>query len=230
MKKLSILILLIAFSSCKKEVADFTLLGHIKGLKKGTVYLQKFQDSVYITLDSLTINGNSNFELTTDLKEPEMLFLRLNKNDNDEGIIPFFANKGITEISSTLKNFIFEAKVKGSKQHELLEEYIAMMSKFNDKNLDLIKERFESKNENDTLFANQNYQDKLNNLVKRKYLYTINFAVNHPDSEVSPYLALTEIPNTSIKFLDTIYSSLNENIKKSQYGKQLNLVLKERKE
>lgn len=203
--------------------------GHIKGLKKGTVYLEKEQDSTYIIIDSLVINGNSEFELHSNLDEPQVLYLRLNKNDDDEGIITFFADKGVTEISSTLKNFNFNAKIKGSKQQELLEEYLVTMSKFNNKNLDLIKENFENKTENDTV-KHFDFEKEYNNLLKRKYLYTINFAVSHNTSEVAPYLAISEIADTNTKFLDTIYTTLTDDIKSSQYGKRLKALIDTRKQ
>jgi len=210
--------------SCSKETSNFTLKGHVKGLKKGTVYLEREQDSTYKIIDSIVINGNPQFELHCNLEEPEVLFLRLNKNDNNEGIITFFADKGITEINSTLKNFNFDAKIKGSKQQELLEEYLTMISKFNDKNLDLIKAHFEPKKENDTA-SGPDFESKYNSLLRRKYLYTINFAVTHNQSEVAPYLAITEIADTNIKFLDTIYNSLENNIKSTLYGKKLKALI-----
>ncbi|MFT4804625.1 MAG: hypothetical protein ACI9YE_001830, partial [Psychroserpens sp.] len=158
--------------------------------------------------------------------EPEMLFLKLDKNDNDEGTVVFFADIGITEINSTLKNFNYDATVKGSKQHETLEEYLLMMSKFSDKNLELIQESLEASKANDTTVS---FEDNYNKLIKRKYLYTINFAVNHPDSEVSPYLAISEVPNTSVKFLEEIYNALSDNVKASKYGVQLKDMIEERK-
>jgi Domain of unknown function (DUF4369) len=220
---LSVVIVLLAIS-CTKETANFTLKGNIKGLKKGTVYLEKEQDSTYKIIDSLVINGNPQFELHCNLEEPEVLYLRLNKNDNKESIITFFADKGITEINSTLKNFSFDAKINGSKQQELLEEYLAMMSKFNDQNLDMIKDHFDPKKEKDST-SNLDFEDKYNSLLKRKYLYTINFAVTHNQSEVAPYLAITEIANANIKFLDTIYNSLENNIKSTLYGKKLKSLI-----
>ncbi len=228
MKKLLFIVTIISLVACKNETHDFTLKGSIKGLKKGKVYLQKQQDSILITIDSVDISGQPSFELHSSLTEPEVLFLKLDKNDNDDGIIPFFADKGITEIQTTLKNFNFDAKVSGSKQQVLLDEYLVMMSKFNDKNLDLIKENFESKKENDTLSFD--FESEYNSLLKRKYLYTINFAVNNNDSEVSPYLALTEIPRTSVKYLETIYDALEESIKTSLYGKELKTVIEKRKQ
>lgn len=229
MKK-TLLIVAICFAfSCAKEEPNFTLKGNIKGLKKGTVYLERVLDSTYEVIDSLTINGNSEFELHGNLKEPEVLLLRLNKNANDEDLISFFADEGITEITSTLKNFNFNAKIKGSKQQELLNEYSEMMAKFNNQNLDLIKEHFEPKKENDTTVV-VDFETKQNNLLRRKYLYTINFAVNHNTSEVAPYLAISEIPDTNTKFLDTIYNTLKDSIKSTLYGKKLKELIDMRKQ
>nr|WP_321236045.1 DUF4369 domain-containing protein [uncultured Psychroserpens sp.] len=228
-KLLSLIVLILLNISCEKSMdSNFILKGHVKGLKKGSVYLQKQQDSIMITLDSLEINGNPNFELHTELEEPELLFLKLDKNDADEGTIVFFADKGITEINSTLKNFNFDATIKGAKQHETLEEYLAIMAKFNDENLDLIQNSLEeAQKAKDTTAIS--FEDEYNKLLKRKYLYTINFAVNHPDSEVAPYLAISEVPNTSISFLQQIYDALNDDIKSSKYGIDLKELIEERK-
>ena len=227
MKQIIIILTALLLCSCGTEPShDFTLKGYVKGLKKGTVYLQRQNDTLIETIDSLQVNGSSEFELYTELKEPEILFLKLDKNDNDEGTVVFFANKGLTEINTTLKNFNYDATIKGSKQQETLEEYLLMMSKFSDRNLELIQESLEASKSKDTTFS---FQDSYNKLIKRKYLYTINFAVNHPNSEVSPYLAISEIPNTSVKFLEEIYNALSDKVKTSKYGTQLSTMISERK-
>ena len=228
MKQFIVVLIGLVVFSCGKEIQhDFTLKGQVKGLKKGTVYLQRQQDTTIITIDSMIINGVSNFELHTALDEPEVLFLRLDKNDNDDGTVVFFADKGVTEINTTLKNFNLDAEIKGSKQQELLDEYLDIMSKFNDENLDLIEKTLEAKQASDT--SATSFEEDYNKLIKRKYLYTINFAVNHPDSEVSPYLAISEVPNTSVKFLQQIYDALEDDIKSSKYGIQLESYIAERK-
>ena len=209
-----ILFSVLMVSCAKEEQHNFKLKGYVKGLKKGTVYLQKQQDSLIITLDSLEIKGNSNFELHTDLEEPEILTLKLDKNDNEENWVSFFADTGVTEIQSTLKLFNFNAKIKGSKQQEVLEEYLSTLLKLNNRNLDMLQSNFESNNK--TSFGEQ--QEKS---LKQKYTYTIQFALNNPDSEVSPYLAVYEIPNTTVRYLDTIYTTLTPEIKASKYGKLL---------
>ena len=220
MKKISVLFVLILMFSCGKEQHDLTIKTNIKGLKKGTVYLKKVKDTALVTVDSVVVNGNSEFELHSDLESPEVFFLYLNKNSKENDRISFFADKGITEINTTLKNFVFDAKINGSAQQKTWEEYKLMMSRFNERNLDLIKENFEAQKNGDTSKI-KSTQKESDNILKRKYLYTVNFALNHKDSEVAPYLALTEIYNAQIKYLDTIKNSLTPKVKESKYGKEL---------
>ena len=225
---LCFIIMVIIASSCEKETeANFTLKGKIKGLKKGVVYLQKDGDSSIVDLDSLTIVGQTEFTLNTNLEEPVLLYLKLFKNDGEEHYIPFFADKGVTEINTSLKNFNFDAEIKGSKQQDLLNEYTAMMSKFNDQNLDLIEANFLAQKENDSIAV-----DSLNKrseiLLKRKYSYTIQFALNHKDNMIAPYLALYEIPAANPVYIDSVYNGLNESIKSSFYGKKLAEVIANR--
>lgn len=229
MKKLSLLVLLLLIISCGKDSdSNFTLKGNVKWLKKGTVYLQKVKDSVFETIDSLVVNGNPEFELHTNLESPEVLFLKLHMNDNEEHIITFFADKGVTEFNSTLKNFEIDAKIKGSKQQEKLEEYLLMMSRYNNKNLDIIKDNLDAQKDNDTVKLNKSVK-QYQGIIKSKYLYTINFAINNKDSEVAPYLALSEIYDANIKYLDTINNQLTPKVKASKYGKQLQDYINKRK-
>ena len=85
----------------------------------------------------------------------------------------------------------------------------------------MIKEQFEARKAGDTAKLNLLIKES-NNSLKRKYLFTVNFALNNKISEVAPYLALTEIYNARIDYLDTINNSLTPKVKASKYGKELN--------
>lgn len=229
MKRIAFIISLFIVSSCATDNSNFTLKGTIKDLKKGIVYLQKVDNNTLVSIDSLHIIGEAPFELRTHLKEPEVLFLTLDKNGDESGMIPFFAAEGITEISTTLKNFFLDAKIKGSEQQEKLEEYKVMMDKFKDKNLDLIKNNLEALQSNDSLKIDSSSKE-YNNLIIRKYLYTINFAINNKESEIAPYLAISEISDANLKYLDTINKVLPPEIKTSKYGQELQELIDARKE
>ncbi|MGB1308232.1 MAG: DUF4369 domain-containing protein, partial [Oceanihabitans sp.] len=200
MKKIvSVCILLLIFSCGKNK--DLTVKVNVKGLKKGTIFLKKMQDSSIITVDSFAINREEPILLYSELESPEVFFIQLNKNTSDDETITFFANKGITEINTSLKKFGIDVTINGSQQQKALENYLQVMSRFNDKNLDLIKDEFDAKRENDTAKINA-VQKAFNSLVKSKYLYTVNFAIANKDSELAPYLALTEIADAQTKWLD----------------------------
>lgn len=225
MKKSIFFILILLIIACGKKEKDLIVKATIVGLKKGTVYLKKMEDTVLITVDSLNIVGNSSFELQSDIETPELFFLDLDNKSNDKNRISFFADKGVTEINTTLKNVVFDAKIKGSKQQDVFQEYQTMISKMNNRNLDLIKEQFEAQKTSDTNKLNR-IKKETDNGLKRKYLYTVNFALNHTNSEVAPYLALAEIYNANLKYLDTINNSLTPKVKASKYGKALDKYIK----
>ena len=62
---------------------------------------------------------------------------------------------------------------------------------------------------------------QLNNLITRKYLYSLNFATNNSEYEISPYIAVSQIADTNVDLLIQLYDTLPENIKNSKYGKIL---------
>ena len=228
MKKIVILLIVFSVFSCskKEEQYDLTVKVNIEGLKKGTAYLKKANDTTLIIVDSLAINGNSKFELHADLDSPEMYYLFLDKNNNEERNIPFFASKGMIQINTTLKNFELDVKITGSDQQKILEDYNKIIVQFNDRNLELIKENFEAQRDQDTAKISAINMES-DNLLKRKYLYTVNFAMNNKDSEIAPYLALSEIYDANVKWLDTINNSLAPEIKISKYGKELQVYIDE---
>ena len=60
-------------------------------------------------------------------------------------------------------------------------------------------------------------------------MYAANFALTNADHEVAPYIALTDIYDINIKFLDTIQKSMTPAVANSKYGKKFNEYLAERK-
>jgi Domain of unknown function (DUF4369) len=209
--------ILLIYSCSKENTNTMYVRGNIKGLKKGTLYLQKQKDSLIVSVDSIHVIGTDEFLLTDEVTSPEMYFLTLG-NGNKK--IAFFGEKDSINIFSRLDKFEEKAKITGSKNQELLNEYLDMKKKFNSKNLDLIKEEFEAR-KSGIQDSVEIVAKKLKSLNRRKYLYTTNFAVSHANYEVAPYIALTELENANIKLLDTVNSSLSSEIKKSKYGKQL---------
>ena len=107
-----------------------------------------------------------------------------------------------------------------SKNQEKYEEYQKINSRFRDENLDMIEKKFNAlKNNNSKIL--DSLSAKQDNNTKRKYLFATNFAINNRDYEVAPYIALSEIYDINLKYLDTIQKSMSTKVAKSLYGKKL---------
>lgn len=226
---LSILVL----GSCsdkKEQTKNFMVTGNIKGLKNGTLYIQRIKDTSLVAIDTIKINGDSHFTSEFDLQSPEMLYLFLDRGvtNSVDNNITFFAEPGMMNIETSLDFFTADAKITGSKNQELYDEYKKVISRYVDQDLSLIQKKIEAyRDKKPDLIAK--YDEEQQGVLKRKYLYTTNFAVNHGDYEVAPYVALAEIYDINLKFLDTIQKSMTPKISKSLYGKKLNEYVAERK-
>ncbi|NKI27757.1 DUF4369 domain-containing protein [Arenibacter sp. 6A1] len=210
-------------SSCGSNAENtMTVTGNVKGLKKGTLYLQHVPDSTLVNIDSLSISGDGKFSFTTTLESPELFYLYLDKKDNNDinDRITFFGEPGTITINTAWNTFDTNAKIEGSKTHEKLKEYQAVMSKFNTKNLDYLRASLDPKNQVNTAVMDS-LQDLSDKNVRRGYLFALNFAMNNVDSYIAPYIAIKEVSDANIKYLDSINKSLTPEVAESKYGKEL---------
>lgn len=228
-KSILALVTLILVSSCNKSEPknNLHLTGNIKGLKKGTLYIQRVLDTTLVAIDSITIDGNSTFERNIALESPEMLYLFLDRGMTNslDNNISFFAEPGKINIDTNLDSYIAGAKISGSKNQELFEEYRKTNSRFQDESLNLIEAKFKAIKSNNTKAVDSLTAKQESNL-KRKYLFATNFAINNKDYEVAPYIALSEIYDINIKYLDTIHKSMTPKVAESLYGKKLTEYIK----
>jgi hypothetical protein len=221
------------FLSCTDEPdSTMMVMGTVKGLKKGTLYLQRIQDSTLVAVDSVEILGNGDFSFSTPLNSPEIFYLYLRKNDNNEvnDRITFFGEPTAITITTDWNAFDTRAKIEGSGSHKKLEEYKKVMSRINAQNLEIIRAAYNPEIQKDSMAMDSIGKLRDKNIV-RGYLYALNFALNNSDSYVAPYIALTEVSDANIKYLDSIYSSLSEEVAVSKYGMELKeLLARKRKE
>ena len=217
-----LLLFIITISSCSPN-NNFQLNGDIKGLKKGAVILTKSIKGAEVTLDSINLNGTSKFTLGSYLNEPEVLKIKLTQSGIHNDEIEFFADKGITNFKTNLKRFSYESNFEGSEQQEKLDDFKAMLNRFNEENLNLIKNQIEFSGSQEKLDI---INRELINLKKREMYFIINFSINNSDSEISPYIAGKFLKDANQKYLDTIYNSLSKNIKDSKYGILLDGIIK----
>jgi hypothetical protein len=231
---LYLLLVALSISQCsipkKAGKGEMLVSGKIEGLRKGTLYLQKFVDTLLTSIDSVSIAGSPEFSFETKIESPELYYLSLVKDDGDslEDRIPFFGEPGIISINTRLKTFETSAQIKGSENQNLYREYQSYIRKFNSQQLDYLQDYLEFQKDG---FQKEtdSMQKVLDNLVRRKYLYAINFASNNSDHEIAPFIALAEVYDANLSLLDTLATRMSPAVAASKYGKKLTKYLSDRR-
>ncbi|MGN7515661.1 MAG: DUF4369 domain-containing protein [Allomuricauda sp.] len=216
-------------TSCEKSTENtMNVSGNIKGLKKGTLYLQQFKDSTLATLDSLEIKGDGTFSFSTEVNEPEVFYLYLKKEDNNDinDRITFFGESGDIVINTSWNTFDTNVDISGSKSHEKLLEFYDMASKFNIKELTLVQQASTPELQEDSV-ALDSIQRLINQNTISRYRYALNFGLNNGDSYATPYIMITEAREANPKYLDSIYKGLTPEVAASKYGKEFKAFLDE---
>ena len=191
----------------------------IDGFKKGNIYLQKIQDSTLINIDSVFVDEKGAIILNYEISSPEIFYLNLDVSKNDNRI-EFFGEKGDIFIKTSLKKFNSEFDISGSYNDSIYRGYLKIIKQFNFKRLDLIKLSL-VKSQKKQLDSVKLIENKIQNLDKRQYLYSLNYSVTNGNSHVAPFIALNEFSQGSKIILDTIKNSLNKDVLNSKYGKLL---------
>ena len=221
MKKIIVvLIVSILMIACSSEKdGNMVVEGTIKGLKKGTLYLQKMNDTAIISMDSVNVLGDGNFRLTDNIESPIMYYLTYDGNTNDKRIL-FFGGKGTITINDNMSTFGFSPEITGSPNQLVLDKFLKINNQFKNQRLEFIKKEFDARQSKNTDLI-ENLEEDYNRMIRRKYLYTTNFALSNSNSEAAAYIALTELYDANIKLLDTINKKLSMDVKNSIYGKRL---------
>jgi len=191
--------------------------GKIKGIKKGTLYLKKMRDTLIVSVDSIRLFGKDSFTLSDNITSPEMYFLSLDQN---QSTLSFFGEEGIITINDQVEKFGVSPVIEGSINQKILESYKEVAKKFQGKQLDLLAANMQAQKDRD-LETSQSLRKKAEKQNLKKYIYTINFALNNVDTEAAAYITLTELVNANVKYLDSINNSLTEKVQQSYYGKKL---------
>lgn len=223
---------LLVLTACSKKESkgNLHITGNVKGLKKGTLYIQKIVDTSLVAIDTIEISGDSHFTSDLDIKSPEMYYLFLDRGVTNslDNNLSFFAEAGTIDIQTSLEYFTSDSKITGSKNQDKYDEFKKITSRFNDENLSLMEQKFNAF-KNNNMKVVESLETKQNNNLKRRYLFITNFALNNKDLDIAPYVALTEISDINLKYLDTIQKSMTPKIAQSLYGKKLIQFYKERK-
>src|SRR5690606_39069473 len=99
----------------------------------------------------IKIKGKSDFESHLKLESPEMLYLVLDRGQTNavDDNLPFFAEPGEMTIQTSNDKFFAGAKVTGSENHKIHEDFLKIKSRFTEQNMSLYKKNIEATKNSD---------------------------------------------------------------------------------
>jgi hypothetical protein len=214
-----VIIVFLIFSCSKNEKkGNLTVKGTVKGFQLGTLKIKRLEKDSLITIDSIKIDGQEHFMFQTNIDEPQVMVLEL--PEVKDGRLSFFAAPGDTiKIFTYVESFGINPIIKGGTNQTAKNEYDKMIRQFNNKEMDLFKARFEASKQH-LLKEADSLGKSLENLKRKRALYTLNFIFRHKNQAIAPYLAMMNFYDNP-KILDTIYKSLPENLKSIYYSKEI---------
>lgn len=115
-------IISILISGCSKNPNALNLSGTVKNETSGKVYLQRYENKSFFTIDSAEVK-NGQFQFRSEVKLPEIYGLSLKSSTENpfDSFIIFLDNNEITVELDTTAGFE-NTVVKGSKEHDLFLE------------------------------------------------------------------------------------------------------------
>ncbi|WP_213520568.1 DUF4369 domain-containing protein [Nonlabens sp.] len=233
MKKLFFLLIGLTFiSSCRNSHSNkFSVSGTVDGVKIGKIYLQRLQDSILIDVDSALFNGNSDYTLTTDLDQTQIMYLHLDVNDgtdfNDR--LLFFAEDTTMTINSSWDKFEKDAVISGSKNQDIYTEFRKNSDPLDKVYTDLVKRSLSLTDETRTVAITDSINAAYDKYLRKKVLHAINYAQLHKEKEVAPYILINEASEANPILLDSVYQKMPKKIQTTVYGKQLSELIKKSK-
>ncbi len=226
-KTLLLLAVVLVLVSCKKLAdGEYEITGNVKGMKTGTVYLEKQSpmgmgtqpvDTVKIIDGKFVIKGKT--------KETEISFIQIEKL---QGKIPFILEGGEIEITVD-KDSLFKSKSVGTysndeftkfndESNKIQKRLQKKVTEFQNKNMAIINE---AQKNNDTLTMSK-LRNEYEFIQKDITDYTFTYPKTHPKSFISVLIIQMMVNNPKYaKEIEPLYNSLDESLKKTKPGKSI---------
>ena len=206
---------IILLSGCNRVTNNtFSINGTINGINNEMVYLKKYTDTGYVTIDSAKSVG-SKFQFNGYVKFPEMF--RIIPAGNI-GYIPLFVENSKIELYADTNNFI-NVKISGSKSNELYNQLMAKIDSIGNLSKPFYDSIEIAKQNNNVSIINV-FENKLDQIDSMENNCIINFVNENSTSNVSVYLMYKYLSGQLDEIVLTdLFGKLDTTLRSSSYYK-----------
>ena len=212
MKKFALLLLIGAtLASCAGKKDSFTISGKIIGIDTGTIYLQKYNVSDWLKIDSAKLQkGLFTFKGKVDL--PEMWFITVK---DKQVFLPLFIENANMNVE-IFADSVDKATITGSATHELYKKYQKQSDSLNKLMEACYKDYKAAKEANDTLKMKKadSVSDALDKAIKAN---VVKFAKANPASVVGAYLIMRTAWQFELPELEEVAATFDTSLNRSSY-------------
>ena len=212
MRKFALLLLIGAIlASCAGKKDSYVISGKIIGIDSGTIYLEKYNVSEWIKVDSAKL-AKGTFTFKGKIGLPEMWFITVK---DKQVFLPVFVENSKISVD-VYADSVDKTTITGSASHELFKQYQKQSDSLNKLMEACYKEYKLAKDANDTvkMKKSDSVSESLDKAVKDK---VISFAKANPASVVGPYLIMRSAWQFELPELEQVSASLDTSINRSTY-------------
>ena len=220
-------ILILFISSCQKKSnqtaeENYLIKVDITGLNDNSkVVLKKQESGATIAIDS-TFSKGGKFEFNGNIDTPAMYGIFIDSLQG--GLFPL-VESGTISIS-VHKDSLHKPVITGSKLNDELEKFKEGSEKIVSKINDLFIQVQKARAENDLETINE-INTKMRAINDENTRYSLDYAKNNPNSFVSSIIlqSILRIPEIDKNEVESTYNSFSDDVKKSEYSKNILLFL-----
>ena len=204
-------------SSCQQAGSsdNFTVTFNIKGGDNVWLIMQQRKEGEWIKFDSVELKNGAG-TISGKIDGPEFFYVTL---QNSRNYMPLFAEPGNIKVSANVQTFSRPA-VEGSQAQIVYESFLDKMDEFDQRATSLGQQYQEAKKNRDEARA-QEIADEYEKLSGEKADAIVDFAMNHSNSVVAPFIMMNYSYLFDLDQLKKVKQALDPSIAETYYGKSL---------
>jgi len=206
---------LLFFAACnnpKQAENQFNIKLNIKNLKQDVqVVMQKRAKGEWVKLDSVKLkDGQGTF--TGTVKSPELYYLTIKKFN---AYIPVWVENSNMSVEADLKN-LRNPTITGSKSQAEFDAYRDSTKRFQQQERALGQQYSLARGQKDRKKM-QEIENQYNQIEANKMKYSLDYAIRHNKSVISPYLVMSNSYTLSLNQLDSVSSRFDSSLNNNEY-------------
>ena len=204
-----------ALVSCNTQ-DNLTIKGNIAGLESGNLIVAKIENNRPTNIDTVEVKGGK-FAYSEKMENAEFRLFLL-ESDKQKGMFIYVGNDNVTLEGNV--DSLDKADIKGSKSNDLYTGLIKDFTKVQEEKGELYQEAQMAQMQKDSIKL-ESLKDAIDQNAKKGENVVYDFAKANSSDALAAWSINTLVQNFDYEKVNPIYEGFSQEVKDSQYGKDL---------